>query len=246
MTEFGEANTPNQHSLARTFVTLDNFLDSAEISVDGWLWSTSAQAPDMIQKEWPIVYAYRGLSIESEGLNRNVNVGIATVAGRQDANPLTPSDPDLLPGQTDVAAPDGPNNEINTGYLWDSALRAGLSVRNYGFFVDATRYNTPTNQIPLVAQPYSNRDDHGHTYQCRPGPVHRSVLPRFRQCVSGFLPLRRNGPGSSMPTMAVSGLPALSLVRFMHDHTGNFVAGSGGTPPGAIDGVTTPELHGSR
>jgi DNA-binding beta-propeller fold protein YncE len=38
------------------------------------------------------------------------------------------------------------------------------------------------------------------------------------------------------------GLPALSLVRFMHDHTGNFVAGAGGSPPAAIDGVNTPEL----
>ena len=33
-------------------------------------------------------------------------------------------------------------------------------------------------------------------------------------------------------------LPALSLVRFMHDHTGNF-----GT---AIDGVNTPETAASR
>ena len=33
-------------------------------------------------------------------------------------------------------------------------------------------------------------------------------------------------------------LPSLSLVRFMHDHTGNFDT--------AIDGVNTPELHASR
>ncbi len=37
---------------------------------------------------------------------------------------------------------------------------------------------------------------------------------------------------------AKGGLPSLSLVRFMHDHTGNF-----GT---AIDGVNTPETAGSR
>ena len=45
LVEFGQAITPNQHSLARTFVTLDNFMDTAEVSVDGWLWSTSAQTP---------------------------------------------------------------------------------------------------------------------------------------------------------------------------------------------------------
>jgi hypothetical protein len=99
LTEFGAAITPNEHNVARSFVTLDHFFDSAEISVDGWLWSTSAQAPDMIQKEWPLAYAYRGLSIESEGLNRNVNVALPTVAARQRAGPLTPADPDLLPGR---------------------------------------------------------------------------------------------------------------------------------------------------
>ena len=40
----------------------------------------------------------------------------------------------------------------------------------------------------------------------------------------------------------VSGLPALSLVRLMHDHTGSWAAGATGFPPAAIDGVNTPEL----
>ncbi len=41
LTEFGAAITPNEHNLARNFVTLDHFLASAEVSVDGWGWSTS-------------------------------------------------------------------------------------------------------------------------------------------------------------------------------------------------------------
>ncbi len=98
LTEFGEMTTPNLHSLARTFVTLDNFLDTAEISVDGWLWSTSAQAPDVVERTWPIAYAYRGLGIESEGLNRNVNVALPNVAARQRANPFTAGDPDRVGG----------------------------------------------------------------------------------------------------------------------------------------------------
>ena len=60
-----------------------------------------------------------------------------------DSQSLTPADPDLLPGQTDVAAPDGPNNEINTGYLWNNALRAGLTVRDYGFFIDTLATTRP-------------------------------------------------------------------------------------------------------
>ena len=98
-------------------------------------------------------------------MNRNVNVAIPTLAERQAADPFTPDDPDLLPGQTDVAAPDGPDNEMNTGYLWDSALRANLTVRNYGFFVDTTLYpvttDRPTYAIPLLRRPVRNRHDGG-------------------------------------------------------------------------------------
>jgi hypothetical protein len=69
------------------------------------------------------------------------------------AAPLMPNDPDLLAGQTNVAAPDGPNDEVNTGYLWDNALRAGLTVRSYGFFLDTTCYNEPSCQIPVLHDP---------------------------------------------------------------------------------------------
>ena len=153
LTEFGQAITPNAHNLALNFVTLDNFMVTAEVSNDGWPWSTAARAPDVIERQYPVFYSSaigvsRGLSIDSEGVNRYVNVAYPTLAERQYADPFTPDDPDLLPGQTNVAAPDGPDNEINTGFLWDAALRANLTVRNYGFFVDETRYNTTTTRFP--------------------------------------------------------------------------------------------------
>lgn len=241
LTEFGEAITPNEHSLARNFVTLDRFLDTAEVSFDGWLWSTSAQAPDMVQHEWPIVYAYRGLSVESEGVNRGINVSLPTVAARQKADPLTPSDPDLLPGQTDVAAPDGPDNQINTGYLWDSALRAGLTVRNYGFFIDTTLYNTPTDTIPLARYPFASGIIQAIPSNAALAPY---TDPYFRGFDNAYPDFYRYGEWAREfhANYATGGLPALSLVRFMHDHTGNFTAGAGGFPPGAIDGVNTPEL----
>ena len=147
--------TPNEHNLARNFVTLDNFMDTAEVSYDGWLWSTSAQAPDVVERQFPVAYALRGTSLDGGGMNRNVNTAYPTVGERQSANPLTPADPDLMAGQTDVAAPDGPNNQVNTGYLWDSALRAGLTVRNYGFLVDGARYSSAP-LIPLVRNPASD------------------------------------------------------------------------------------------
>ena len=43
-------------------------------------------------------------------------------------------DPDLLPGRANQAAPDGPDGEREQGYLWNAALRAHETVRNYGFF----------------------------------------------------------------------------------------------------------------
>ena len=231
LTEFPQAVTPNLHNLAHTFVTLDNFLCTAEVSYDGWLWTTSAQAPDVVERQWPLAYALRGLSLESEGLNRNVNVAIPTLAGRIAADPFTSSDPDVLPGTTDVGAPDGPDNEVNSGYLWDSALRVGLTVRNYGFFIDGTLYGTATNAIPVDPTPFAN---------------HRTVAYPTNVALTPYTDPYFRGFDNSLPdyyryqewerefdtNYAKGGLPALSLVRFMHDHTGNF--------PVAIAGVNTP------
>lgn len=77
-----------------------------------------------MQHQQPVAYADRGTSLDSEGVMRNVNVAIppvstgtaaGDVAARQAANPFTSGDPDDLPGQTDIDAPDGPRNEINNG-----------------------------------------------------------------------------------------------------------------------------------
>src|SRR5262249_54391414 len=132
--------TPNHHQLARQFVTLDSFRDSGETSNTGWNWTTAARSTDFTEKTSPVNYANRGLTYDWEGTNRNVNVGLATLAERRQANPDTPDDPDLLPGTADVAAPDSPGGEAGAGYLWNAALRAGLSLRNYGFFGDLSLY----------------------------------------------------------------------------------------------------------
>ncbi len=233
LTEFPQPVTPNLHNLAQTFVTLDNFLCTAEVSYDGWLWSTAAQAPDVVQRQWPVAYAYRGLSLESEGLNRGVNVAIPTVAGRMAADPYTSPDPDVLPGQTNVSAPDGPDNEVNTGYLWDSALRAGLTVRNYGFFIDLTLYQTTPEGIPVDPTPFAN-------HRIVAYPTNVALTPYTDPYFRGFdnnLPdyyRYKEWEREFDTNYAKGGLPALSLVRFMHDHTGNFDT--------AIAGVNTPSL----
>jgi YVTN family beta-propeller protein len=56
---FGEKITPNHHKLAREFVLLDNFYVNADVSADGYYWTTAAIAPDSNQKTWPMSYARR-------------------------------------------------------------------------------------------------------------------------------------------------------------------------------------------
>ncbi|MBV9744798.1 MAG: hypothetical protein JO099_13635, partial [Acidobacteriia bacterium] len=51
--------TPNHHKLAREFVLLDNFYVNADVSADGFYWTTAAIAPDTNQKTWPMSYARR-------------------------------------------------------------------------------------------------------------------------------------------------------------------------------------------
>ena len=269
LAEFGQAVTPNAHNLALNFVTLDNFMVTAEVSNDGWPWSTGARAPDVIERQYPVFYSSavgvsRGLSLDSEGVNRNVNVAFPTLAERQYADPFTPDDPDLLPGQTDVAAPDGPGNEINTGFLWDAALRANLTVRNYGFFVDETLYNTTTNTIPLVENPAADGIVVSYPTNVALAPLTDPYFRGFdnnfpdyyrytewaREFDNNYLvpasrPLEPRKPDSAPveppraphgeTTPRSTGMPSLTLVRFMHDHTGSFKT--------AIDGVNIPELQ---
>src|SRR5207344_2465322 len=65
--------------------------------------------------------------------------------------------PDLLPGPRNEVELDGPDGEEGAGYIWNTALRAGKSVRNYGFFIDQILYSAPASMggIPLVRDPFT-------------------------------------------------------------------------------------------
>jgi DNA-binding beta-propeller fold protein YncE len=244
LTQFGQATTPNLHKLAQTFVTLDDLMATAEVSYDGWSWTTGARATDVVEHQYTVQYANRGLSLDFNGFDRNVNVAIPTLASRRAANPLTPKDPDVLAGQTDVSAPDGPDNGVNTGHLWDAAMRAGLTVRNYGFFIDVTCYNinlrgiTPSTTSPCFITPIPTNP--ASTKQIVAVPANAALAPFTDPYYRGF---DTNFPDYYRYTewardfdanYASGGLPALSLVELGHDHTGTF-----GT---AIEGVNTPDL----
>ena len=70
---FGERITPNQHSLAREFVLLDNFYVNGEVSADGHNWSTGAYATDYLEKNWPTNYGKRGGTYDAEGSREIAN-----------------------------------------------------------------------------------------------------------------------------------------------------------------------------
>ena len=219
LAELGNVVTPNQHRLADQFVDLDNFLVSGEVSGNGWPWSTSAREMDFNVKMIPPAYAERSSP-------RFIDISVPTVAERKASDPSYPDDPNLMPGTNDIDAPDGPEGQKQEGYLWDSALRHGLTVRNYGF---DTHY--PRN-APEVPDPYASRE----VVDVAEIPSLVGITdPYFRAFDNVYPDFRReiewerefNG------YVANGNLPNLELITFMHDHTGNFST--------AIDGVNTPE-----
>jgi DNA-binding beta-propeller fold protein YncE len=235
LTVFGKAMTPNQHALARDFVDLDAFFDSGESSNTGWNWSTAARTNDYTERAAPVNYAERGLQYDQEGANRGVNMGFATSAERVAANPLLTDDPDLLPGTGDVAAPDGPGGEAGRGYIWDSALRAGLSVRNWGFYGDLTLYTAaPAVRTPLEREPFKAGVKVFTPSKAALMSVTDLYFRGFDQAFPDYWRFKeweREFDGF----VAAGAAPQLMLVRLSHDHTGAF--------DHAIDGVDTVEAE---
>ena len=124
------------------------------------------------------------------------------------------------------AAADGPEGELREGYIWDSALRHNLTIRNYGF---ETRVPPGTPQVP---DPFAS-----HTVVETPVWPHLIGVtdPYFRAFDNNYPDFRREREWEREFDQYVvhDNLPDLEFVRFMHDHEGNFAT--------AIDGINTPE-----
>jgi DNA-binding beta-propeller fold protein YncE len=219
---FPRAMTPNQHAISRQFVTLDRFFASGESSNTGWNWTTAARTTDFTEHEAPVNYAGRGLQYDQEGANRNINVGIASHAARKAANSMTPDDDDVLAGGADVAAPDGPQGEEGQGYLWDAAIRKGLTVRNYGFYGDLVRYDEKApNRLPLERDPFAKGLRVFFPTKAALAKVSDPYFRAFDQAFPDYWRLqewKREFRGY----VAKGALPSLTLLRLPHDHTGAF------------------------
>lgn len=130
--------TPNQHALAERFVLLDNFYCCAEVSADGWNWSTSGMANEYTARNAPYGYSGRGRNYDYEGANNGVPVDLQNIP--------------------DVARAPG-------GYIWDRVAEKGHSLRNYGFFVsvDLSDDGLPSNAVRSQANQATKKLLAAHT-----------------------------------------------------------------------------------
>lgn len=232
-----EPISPNHHALARQFVTLDNFLVSGAASNDGWIWSTAARSSEYTEKNIAINYAGRGLSYDNEGQNRNINLGLASPAARQEEDTRVPKDADLLPGVADVAAPDGPGGESGAGYLWDAALRAGITIRNYGFYQDEERYGLPPTDpayVPSSRHPFRDQMIQAYSNKSALRPITDPYFRGFDMKYADFWRYKE-WEREFEQYEKDDDLPALELVRLPRDHFGDFAQ--------AEDGVNTVETQ---
>lgn len=127
--------------------------------------------------------------------------------------------------RADTAA-DGPNGEKQQGYIWDSALRHKLTIRNYGF---ETRIPPHT---PVAPDPFASET----VVEVPVWPHLAGVTdPYFRAFDNNYPDFRREREWEREFDQYVANgdLPDLEFVRFMHDHEGDFAT--------AIDGINTPE-----
>ncbi|WP_375502619.1 beta-propeller fold lactonase family protein [uncultured Nostoc sp.] len=255
LTLFPYKISPNHHKLSLGFATFDNFYDSGESSGVGWNWSTYGRTTDYTEKSQSVLYGnagFNGLTYDYEGTNRNISLGLPQTSSNnlpintRITGVLDPSgQSSILPGDRDVDAPEGDGNlepDAIGGYLWDTALRAGKTVRNYGFFVDnGIPYTTtqtdstkpdPKNPayIPISPTPYADKIPQA--------PVTKTAL--LHKTDLYFRSFDQNNADIYLYNewerdLKQNGLPNLMLVRLSHDHFGSF-----GT---ALFGLNTPELQ---
>jgi DNA-binding beta-propeller fold protein YncE len=167
---FGAKVTPNIHSLADTFVLLDDFDVDAEVSADGHNWSTAAYSTDYVDKLWPSNYSNRGRDYDFEG---------------------------------------SPPSRPSAGYLWDAALRKGVSVRDYGEYTDfSTKAGDP--EKPVVQSLEGRLDPRYRGFD-----LHVTDQSRMDEWIREFNGFVKNG-----------NLPSLEIVRLPNDHTAATHAGS--------------------
>jgi YVTN family beta-propeller protein len=238
LAQFPQAISPNHHLLATQFTLLDNFYCAGDVSGDGWNWDTQGHANDSTVKNVPLNYGNSDAvtPFDWNGLPRNIGVAVPdTTNGTADPSTVrltTLLDPtgnsSIEPGTKDITASEGADDidpDALGGYIWDTVLRAGKTVRHYGLYDDYNYYNAPTARypffIPIVRNAFAEKQVQGV-------PTRKSLLGqtdlyfrgwdldtpdvyRFEEWNREFNEYVKNG-----------NLPDFEMVDLMMDHFGNF------------------------
>jgi hypothetical protein len=250
LTLFGKRVTPSFHSMAQNFVTLDNFMDPGDGSMDGWSWSMRGRVTntETITQQENYARVNRGLSYEGEGQNRNVPSNLSTTAERDfffdpsggsapysnATSGLKGGTANLLAGDGDHAATDGPAG-YQQGYIFNAVLNAGGTIRNYGWMA-----NTP-GSIGTIANPITDPFAAGVVQTTAANQViaeNHFYDPYFRAYDQAYPDLWRFTEWNRefKQFVANGNLPTLEMIRGLsHDHTGSFAS--------ALAGVNTSELQ---
>lgn len=152
----------------------------------------------------------------------------------------------IQPGLKDVAATVGTDDERPSqtgGYIWDTVLRAGLTVRHYGLYDDQTFYTyslTDPYEIPI--------DRHAYAHHIVQGwPTKEALVGNTDLYYRGwdlnepdeyrYEEWRREFDGY----VAHNNLPSLEVLTVMNDHFGNFYNPTNGT--GNVGGLANATLE---
>ncbi len=236
--QFPQPISPNHHLLATRFALLDNFYDAGDVSGDGWNWDTQGHANDATTKNVLVGYGNANYNIPFDWNGNPRNIGIAlpdTTSGTPSPSTVritTLFDPtggsSIEPGTKDITASQGADDldsDALGGYIWDTVMRAGLTVRHYGLYADENYYVDPYAgapfYIPIVRDAFAQK-------VVQAVPVRHSLLDktdvyyrgwdlntpdqyRFEEWNREFNEYVKNG-----------NLPNFEMVDFMEDHFGNF------------------------
>ena len=247
ITFFTQPITPNLHALAANYATLDNFYDSSETSGVGWNWVMQGHTNAFVEQTQPVDYGNsngHGFTYDWQGIVKNINIGLPPTGGSsifttRITGILDPSGSStILPGTNDPSATEGADDlspHVNGGYIWEDALRHGLTARNYGWQIDLTYYGTQTPFNPKpVRFPFKN----GILQSAPSTPSIAPITDRFYRAFDQAYPdiYRVEEWTREFDKFVKAGnMPNLMTMTIPHDHTGSF--GS------ALEGLNTPELE---
>lgn len=241
LTMFGAAVRPNDHALAKNFVTLDNFMDPGDGSKDGWDLLMRGGITTSEELAQQLNYAGHPIPTQGQNFNNGVPVSLGTTAERDaltngNFSKATAALPggtaNVLPGAADITALDAPFG-FEKSNIWEAALNAGLTVRSYGFGSWTLVGKTVDAAGKPISDPYAA------------GEV--QTLPANKTLAEGRTDIYFRGLDNTYPDTwrlqewlrefkqfeANGALPSLSLVRLGGDHMGEFKR--------ALVGIDTPE-----